>query len=164
MDKMKNKRREFLKLAGLAGISLAGSGIIPLYGSKKSLDTDSVIKPADASALVQLNRFPGMIQEYFVGRVRQIEQTANKRRSEIHTKNDAEAYILEVKKKIQQCFGAWPEKTPLKARITGKHDRDSYTIENVIFESRPGFMVTANLYIPKGRKFPLAGGCCGLWT
>ena len=80
---MKNKRREFLKLAGLAGISLAGSGIIPAYGSKRSLDTDSVFKPADAPALGQLNRFPGMIQEYFVDRVRQIEQTADKRRSEI---------------------------------------------------------------------------------
>ena len=152
---MNNKRRDFLKLAGLAGISLAGSGIIPAFGSKKTLDTDLVIKSADDPALVQLNRFPGMIQEYFVGRVRQVEQTADKRRSEIHTKSDAEAYLGEVRAKIQQCLGPWPEKTPLNARVTGKHDRDSYTIENVIFESRPGFMVTANLYIPKGRKFPL---------
>jgi dienelactone hydrolase len=38
-----------------------------------------------------------------------------------------------------------------------------YTIENVIFESRPGFLVTANLYIPKGRSFPLPGvvASCG---
>ena len=152
---MKNKRREFLKLTGLAGISLAGSGIIPAFSSGKSLDTVSVIKPEDTKALVQLNRFPGMIQEYFVEQVRQIEQIANKRRSEILTKSDAEAYVREVKEKIQQCFGPWPDKTPLNARVTGKHDRDSYTIENVIFESRPGFMVTANLYIPKGRKLPL---------
>lgn len=154
---MKKKRRDFLKLAGLAGISLAGSGsgLIPVFGSTKALDTDTAIKPAETSALVQLNRFPGMIHEYFVERVRQIEQTANKRRSEILTKSDAEAYLGEVRAKIQQSLGPWPEKTPFNARITGKHDRDSYTIENVIFESRPGFMVTTNLYIPKGRKFPL---------
>ena len=36
MDKMKNKRRDFLKLAGLAGISLAGSsGLIPVFDSNK---------------------------------------------------------------------------------------------------------------------------------
>jgi dienelactone hydrolase len=41
--------------------------------------------------------------------------------------------------------------------------RDAYDIEKVIFESRPGFLVTANLYVPKGRKMPLPGvvGSCG---
>src|SRR5690606_37517046 len=36
-------------------------------------------------------------------------------------------------------------------------------IEKVIFESRPGFLVTANLYLPKGRSFPRPGvvGSCG---
>ena len=33
----------------------------------------------------------------------------------------------------------------------------------MIFGSRPGFLVTANLYVPRGRKFPLPGvvGSCG---
>jgi dienelactone hydrolase len=42
-------------------------------------------------------------------------------------------------------------------------ERDQYRIEKVIFESRPEFFVTANLYVPRGRTFPLPGvvGSCG---
>ena len=42
-------------------------------------------------------------------------------------------------------------------------ERDTYRIEKVIFESRPGFPVTANLYIPTGRSLPLPAvvGTCG---
>ena len=35
--------------------------------------------------------------------------------------------------------------------------RDAYRIEKLFFESRPEFLVTANLYVPKGREFPLPG-------
>ena len=68
-----------------------------------------------------------------------------------------------VREKIDSCFGPWPEKTPLNPRVTSVVERDQYRIENVIFESRPGFLVTANLYVPKGRDFPLPGvvGSCG---
>ena len=65
--------------------------------------------------------------------------------------------------RIRECFGPEPERTALNPRVTGTVERDAYTIENVIFESRPGMLVTANLYIPKGRPFPLPGvvGTCG---
>jgi len=42
-----------------------------------------------------------------------------------------------------------PERTPLNAHIQAAHDMGDYVIENVIFESRPGFPVTSNLYLPK---------------
>ncbi|MHC4175852.1 MAG: alpha/beta hydrolase family protein, partial [Planctomycetota bacterium] len=85
---------------------------------------------SEGDSLMPLNRFPRMVQEYFVETVRGIEG---------------------------------PEKTPLKPRTTGVIERDSYKIEKIIFESRPNFLVTANLYIPKGRTFPLPGvvGTCG---
>ncbi|HXK58599.1 MAG TPA: prolyl oligopeptidase family serine peptidase [Acidobacteriota bacterium] len=68
-----------------------------------------------------------------------------------------------IRRRIQQCFGPWPAKTPLNARIPGVIEREDYRIEKVIFESRPGFPVTANLYVPKGRVLPLPGvvGSCG---
>ena len=65
------------------------------------------------------------------------------------TRADAEAYVLEVQKKIRVSFGPQPERTPLNARVTGVVERDAYRIEKVIFESRPGFLVTANLYVPE---------------
>ncbi len=110
-----------------------------------------------------LNRFPRMVQEYFVQRARELKQQADQRRSALRTRADAEAYVRDVRQKIQQCFGPWPDKTPLNARITGRVERNAYIIEKLIFESRPGFLVTANLYVPQGREFPLPGviGTCG---
>jgi len=114
-------------------------------------------------AMKPLNRFPRMVQEYFVDQLRQFEKQADQRQAQLKTKADANAYVEEVREKIQESFGPWPAKTPLNPRITSVLERDTYKIENLIFESRPGFLVTANLYIPKGRKFPLPGvvGTCG---
>ena len=119
--------------------------------------------PSQPPAIEALNRFPRMVQQYFVRRVRQAEQVGMQRMAALKTKADAENYVREVRDKIRQSFGPFPEKTPLKPRVTGVVERDEYKIENVIFESRPGFLVTGNLYIPKGRKFPLPGvvGTCG---
>jgi cephalosporin-C deacetylase-like acetyl esterase len=63
----------------------------------------------------------------------------------------------EVRKNLSRHFGEFPERTPLNPKITGKLEYDKYTIEKVIFESQPGFYVTANLYVPKGREFPVPG-------
>jgi dienelactone hydrolase len=132
-----------------------------------SLLTSAVGGARDASSrppsLTPLNRFPRMVQEYFVDQVRQAGEQADQRRSRVQSRQDAEAYIRDVQEKIQRCFGPWPAKTPLNPRITGVIEREQYRIEKVIFESRPGFLVTGNLYVPKGRPFPLPGviGTCG---
>ena len=47
-----------------------------------------------------------------------------------------------------------PDRTPLNPRITGRAECAAYTVENVVFESRPRFYVTANLYIPKSASLP----------
>jgi len=43
-----------------------------------------------------------------------------------------------------------PDRTPLKARVFDAVRHDDYAVEKVTFESRPGFVVTGNLYTPKG--------------
>lgn len=60
-----------------------------------------------------------------------------------------------VRKAMVEAIGGFPaEKSPLKARVTGGFARDGYRVENVIFESQPGFRVTANLYLPTVGKAP----------
>lgn len=128
-----------------------------------SADSGSRVTGADAPPLAPLNRFPRMVQEWFVTQVRAAERVGNEARAALKTRADAERYVADVRKKIAACFGPFPAKTPLNPKVTGKVERDAYTIEKVIFESRPGFLVTANLYVPQGRTGPLPGvvGTCG---
>lgn len=60
-----------------------------------------------------------------------------------------------VRATVQRMIGPFPERTDLNARVVRTLDRDDYTIELVIFESRPGFHVTGSLYLPKRLTGPL---------
>ena len=158
-------RRELLQKTGLGllGTSLLGASTGVAADASKAKAAKSASTTRAATTLPPLNRFGRMVHEYYVARVREVERAANVRRAKIRTKADAEAYVREVRGKIQSIFGPWPAKTPLNPRITGVVERELYRIEKVIFESRPGFPVTANLYLPKGgpAKRPGVVGSCG---
>lgn len=47
-----------------------------------------------------------------------------------------------------------PPRTPLNARVTGRSQRSFYHVENIVYESRPGFFVPANIYIPEAAALP----------
>ena len=44
--------------------------------------------------------------------------------------------------------GGEPARTPLNLRTVGEFRRDGYRVEKIVYESQPGFVVTANLYLP----------------
>jgi cephalosporin-C deacetylase-like acetyl esterase len=113
--------------------------------------------------LEALNRFPRMVHEFFVRQVRESGERHIHRLTQLQSKADAEEYVRDAQSRIRQAFGPEPERTPLNPRVTGTVERETYRIENVIFDSRPGFPVTANLYIPKGLTGPLPAvvGTCG---
>ena len=141
----------------LAGASCWGRTLVGSWPSAEAAP------PSPAAAMAPLNRFPHMVQEHFVARVREASAAAQRVRDGLKTKEDAQRYVQSVRERIRASFGPMPEKTPLRPRVTGVVERDAYKIEKVVFESRPEFFVTANLYIPKGRKLPLPGvvGTCG---
>lgn len=62
----------------------------------------------------------------------------------------------EYRRQLAEMLGLWPapEKTDLKATITGTLDHPQFTVEKLYFQSRPGLYVTGNLYIPKGLTGP----------
>lgn len=74
----------------------------------------------------------------------------------------------QVRQQILVSQGLWPmpSKAPLKPVIHGTVDRGDYTVENVYFESFPGFFVTGNLYRPKGKsgKLPAVLSPHGHWN
>lgn len=62
-----------------------------------------------------------------------------------------EAERRRTRERFLAAIGGLPdERGPLQAQCTGVIDRGSYTIEKTIYQSLPGFHVTANLYVPKG--------------
>ena len=57
-----------------------------------------------------------------------------------------------VKAILHEIVGTFPPKTPLNARTAGVVKKDFYRIEKIIFESQPGFYVTAAMFIPNQLK------------
>ncbi len=72
------------------------------------------------------------------------------------------AYRNSCRQKYLDLMGTFPERSPLNPKITGITQLSGYRIENIIFESRPHYRVTANFYIPDGEGlFPAALFFCG---
>ena len=72
------------------------------------------------------------------------------------------AYQGKRKNFLRWTLGEMPQCTPLNARVTGVLREEGFTIEKVLFESRPGFYVTANVYRPEGKgPFPAVLHPCG---
>lgn len=143
-------RRDLMNFAG--GIAASGLAI------------PRSVLAQEAEMIPPLNRFPRMVHEYYVAKIRGIEKRGLEKKGDLKTKADAEAYVKDVQARIAKTFAPMPKKkTPLNPQITGTLDRDGYTIEKVIFESRPKFFVTAHLYLPKARKGKVPGvvGTCG---
>ncbi len=69
----------------------------------------------------------------------------------------------QLKETMLDVIGGLPERTPLNAKITSVIKKDGYTLENIIYESRPGYYVTASLFIPENlkKKAPAILFCSG---
>ena len=67
----------------------------------------------------------------------------------VSTREDWEAFRDQRLTALRNSLGPFPERTPLHAAVTRRLDYgDGFALEDVIYESRPGVVVTANLYLP----------------
>ena len=109
------------------------------------------------------NGYPHMVLDDYVHKVRQIHRERQARLSQIATPRQAEVYQQEVREAIRKAFSPRPTKTPLNAQVTGVLELAGHRIEKVTFESRPGCVVTANLYVPHhlAEPAPCVLGTCG---
>src|SRR4051812_49248616 len=93
---------------------------------------------------------PMMVLEDYVKQVREIRRERRMRINAISTRKEALKYREHVRQVIENAFIPRPRKTPLNPRSTHSFETREFRVENIHFESRPGCLVTANLYIPKG--------------
>jgi cephalosporin-C deacetylase-like acetyl esterase len=67
----------------------------------------------------------------------------------IKTVADAERRKKVVREKLMKIMGGLPDYNgPLHARVTGVIEAEGFVIEKLIYDSLPGYFVTANLYRP----------------
>lgn len=79
-------------------------------------------------------------------------------RDDIKDKEGFETYIKTMRKQVIEALGGIPEYNgPLNPKITGTVQGNGFSIEKIIYESRPENYVTANLYLPEGIKTPTGG-------
>ncbi len=72
--------------------------------------------------------------------------------SGIHSLADWQQRQDWLKETLHDIIGPFPEKTPLNAKILRTVEKDSYKVDHIIFESRPGYFVTSSMFIPKKLK------------
>lgn len=63
-------------------------------------------------------------------------------------------YQGKLREKFIDSIGGFPERTSLNAKVTGRVERDRFTVEKVLFESEPGFYVTGAMFLPDPKSFP----------
>ena len=69
----------------------------------------------------------------------------------LKTKADAEQRKAEVRKKILSLVGSLPKVSgPVTVKQFATVEEDGFRVENIAYESFPGYWVTANVYVPAG--------------
>jgi len=81
------------------------------------------------------------------------------------TKQEWEKLRPRLYQQYMHMLGLWPipERTPLDAKITGTLERDTFRVEKLHFQSKPGLYVTGNLFLPRKveGKLPAILYVCG---
>ena len=103
-----------------------------------------------------------VLEEY----LRRFRALGAERRARLHAlrnRRQALAYQSRVQEVIAAAFGPAPGCTDLAARVTGVIETRRCRIEKILFESRPGCLVTAHLYLPVNGPgpYPAVLGSCG---
>ena len=95
------------------------------------------------------------LKRHIYGRSDKAFAAGDAARDAIATKEQIETRQATMRAKFIEAIGGLPTSaTPLNARTVGTVKCDGFRIEKIIFESRPGTFVTANLYLPDGITEP----------
>ena len=57
---------------------------------------------------------------------------------ELETPGQMREHQHRMREFLRAQLGGFPKRTPLEARVMGRHQRDGYSVERVLYQSRPG--------------------------
>lgn len=95
------------------------------------------------------------LAKYFESEVAHLEKKNSLRKYETLAQWDAAKPQLRTQLFDMLGLSPFPERTPLRAEITGTIETTDFRVENIHFQSSPGVYVTGNLYLPKVITGPL---------
>ena len=144
------------RLAGTAlAVFFTSVTIQFLPGQVAHLNTPDLV-PVEGSYLLSGKLDSGQYNYFLNGILKEQFDSRRKKLTEnLKSREDLILHLDRIKAEYISLLGPFPEKTPLNPVVTGKIEREDYTVEKVAFESRPGHHVTALLYLPEGKgPFP----------
>lgn len=103
---------------------------------------------------LQYSDAPNSLYHHLTDRAYRLLDEREKEIAQLKTTGDWLQRQQKIKRTMWEVIGEFPEKTPLNAKITGKIKKEGYIVENLIYESLPGFHVTASLFIPDNIQKP----------
>lgn len=91
-------------------------------------------------------------------------EARNAKVAKIKTPSDWKNYRTELHRNLKKSLGEFPAKTPLNPKVTSSVESDGILVENILFESMPGYFVSASFFKRKdlqGKKLPVIVYCSG---
>ena len=139
----------------LAALSLAASTVAAPPAppdDESSLELDEALRGLDTSVLAgeAARRAPAMLEAHAREQIAAANRRESSRWREVRTLEDWERYRDARIAALQASLGSSPPLQSAAPRmlVTKTIEGDGHRIEGVVFESRPGVLVTANLYLP----------------
>jgi len=101
--------------------------------------------------------YPRILPDYLRGLAERAYHKRNADLKKLTTTDAVRARQRWARETFWKLAGGMPERTSLNARTTGSFEREHYRVEKIVYESRPGLHIPANLYIPKRGRPPYPG-------
>ena len=141
-------RREFVRRTGAfaaAGLALPSAGLAERPGPSYAQD------------------YPDMLLASLAKQLNALAEKWDVERASLRTPADIESRNRFVRDTVRKMIHGFPERNPMRAVVVRSQEHEGYRVENVMFESRPDFWVTGNLYVPTTGTgpFPAVISPCG---
>ncbi|MCW5977465.1 MAG: acetylxylan esterase [Bryobacteraceae bacterium] len=97
-----------------------------------------------------------MAERYLERKVEEAVLAERRAWEQVNSREAWERFRDERIRSLRESAGVFPpERPPLEPRVTATYEGEGYRLENVVFQVRPGYWMTANLYLPARPKAPM---------
>ncbi len=148
---MLSPRIRFMPVGLCLVVCLAFTSVAPAPAAEGDAALVEKLETLSADALPANLRenASAMVRDDLRKRLRQANDRSREGWGAIKNRQQWEAFRDPRLKSLRESLGDFPAPPKdLHSRVTGQHSGDGFVVQNLLFESRPGLWVTANLYLP----------------